>query len=265
MVRRVDLRIVNVVSIEDIVIDERVRKTINRQKVDELAASIEKIGMQVPITLRYVPSPDGEGNDVYLVAGLHRIEAHKTLGREEIDCFFDEALDARKARLWEISENLHRSELDALEHAEHVDEWIRLTEEEAADDKLSQVVTVSKGGRGKESGVRAASRELGVGRMEAHRSVKIASLSDEAKEYARNHGLADNQAALIAAAKHENDPAAQVQSLSQRAKARGPRVVVLEDKVQKTIALIEKLKLTREEWQSVVDHFDRPVFDRGDA
>jgi hypothetical protein len=32
------------------------------------------------------------------------------------------------ARLWEISENLHRAELSALERAEHVDEWMTLTE-----------------------------------------------------------------------------------------------------------------------------------------
>lgn len=67
----------------------------------------------------------------------------------------------------------------AQERAEHISEWMGLK------DKLSQLVPVSKGGRGKESGVRAAARELGIPRMEAHRAVKIAAIVPAAKEAAR--------------------------------------------------------------------------------
>jgi hypothetical protein len=117
----------------------------------------------------------------------------------------------------EVAENLHRVELTALERSEHVAEWVRLAEKKASEIKPAQVAPVSKGGRGKESGINAAARELGVERTDAQRSVKVDSLSNEAKDYARNHGLADNKSALFAAAKHKNDPASQVQSLSQRA------------------------------------------------
>jgi ParB family chromosome partitioning protein len=51
--------------------------------------------------------------------------------------------------------------------------------------KLAQVAPVSnKGGRGKESGVRAASRELGIDRDDARRATKVAGLSEEAKQAA---------------------------------------------------------------------------------
>ena len=72
--------------------------------------------------------------------------------------------------------------------------------EKKADDKLSQTATVSKGGRGKESGVRAAARELHIDKDDAHRAVKVASLSEEAKEAAREAGLDDNRTALLQAA-----------------------------------------------------------------
>ena len=36
------------------------------------------------------------------------------------------------ARLWEIAENLHRSELTVTERAEHIAEWVRLIAEKVA-------------------------------------------------------------------------------------------------------------------------------------
>jgi hypothetical protein len=80
-------------------------------------------------------------------------------------------------RLWEIAENLHRSELTVLERSEHIAEWVRLTENKGA-----QVAQVSaKGGRGIEGGLSAATRELGIDRTEAQRSAKIDSLTAEVK------------------------------------------------------------------------------------
>jgi len=92
-----------------------------------------------------------------------------------------------QARLWEISENLHRAELDALERASEIAEWIALTAKKQQDEKPAQVAPVS-GGRGNEAGVRAASRELGVDRDQARRSIKIANISPAAKDAARAAG-----------------------------------------------------------------------------
>jgi hypothetical protein len=72
-------------------------------------------------------------------------------------------------------------DLTVLERDEHVAEWIRLTEAKLESDKLLQSEAVSKGGRGNEGGVRAAARSLGIEQADAHRAVKVAGLSDEAK------------------------------------------------------------------------------------
>jgi hypothetical protein len=60
---------------------------------------------------------------------------------------------------------------------------------------LSQVGTKPEGGR-PEGGVRAAARELGIQKSEAHRAVKIASMAPEAKKAAKEAGLDNNQSAL---------------------------------------------------------------------
>jgi hypothetical protein len=83
---------------------------------------------------------------------------------------------------------MERSELQAR--------WIELVEGR----KPAQVAQVSEegsqtGGRGKQGGISAASRRLGISRREAQRAVTIAEkLAPEAKAVAREIGLADNQA-----------------------------------------------------------------------
>ncbi len=46
-------------------------------------------------------------------------------------------------------------------------------------------------------GINAAVRELGIERNEAQRAVKIDRITPEAKEAAREAGIADNQSALL--------------------------------------------------------------------
>jgi len=94
-------------------------------------------------------------------------------------------------RLWEISENLHRAELTALERDKLVAEWVELT----GDQSEQSVPIESKREDGKghrpESGVRLAARRLPVEgktddakRMNVVRALKVASLSPEAQDEA---------------------------------------------------------------------------------
>lgn len=106
-------------------------------------------------------------------------------------------------RLQEISENLHRADLTTLQRNEQIAEWIRLTEAQVSSEKLAQSEPVSKGGRGKAGGVRAATRELGIVRNEAQRALKIAGITPEAKEAARAAGLENHQNALLKVAQAE--------------------------------------------------------------
>ena len=177
------------------------RRKINPETVSRLVESIGKIGLRTPITIRYVNAAP------VLVTGAHRLAAVQELGWDQVECFVfcagggDETLVTRgddeiTAKLWEISENLHRAELTPLERSELIAEWIRLT-----DQKPSQVGTVSKGGRGKAGGVNAAARELGISKTAAHRAVAIDAMPAEAKQAARDSGLDRNQAALEKIAK----------------------------------------------------------------
>lgn len=185
--------------VENIYVGERIRKTVDPERVAALAASIKDIGLMTPITFRTLPrmTIDGvEETDVpVLVAGMHRLEAFKKLGLEEIPCIEIDGGDI-EAQLWEIAENLHRAELTALERDQHIAKWIELCGQRI----LNQPDT--KIGRGRpEGGTRAAARELGVKQMDAARAVKVASLTEEAKEAARDVGLDDNRTALLEAAK----------------------------------------------------------------
>ncbi len=81
-------------------------------------------------------------------------------------------------RLWEIAENLHRAELTVIERAEHIAEWVRLTDDTAgkqADGKPAQLAPVNRGGRAsgglpKSGGINAAVRELGIDRTATPRA-----------------------------------------------------------------------------------------------
>ena len=144
----------------------------------------------IRITVKDDLNPTG----TFLITGAHRLAAAKKLGWLTIPCFVEQlGFTEIEAELYEIAENLHRSDLTALERNTQTDRWIELT-------KLPQPGAVSKGGRGNEGGVRAAIRELGISKGAADRAQKIGKLSPEAKAAAVEVGIDDNQRALLRAA-----------------------------------------------------------------
>jgi N6-adenosine-specific RNA methylase IME4 len=162
-------------------------RTVRPEAVNELAASMKLLGQLQPIILR-----PQEGVRYYLVAGWSRYLAAKQLRWFTIRASIVEGMGADQALLAEIAENLHRAELTVVERAEHIAEWIRLTKEQSA-----QVAPKGPIGHRPQGGSNAAVRELGIDRTEAQRSVKIASITPEAKDAAHEAGLDDNQAALL--------------------------------------------------------------------
>lgn len=195
------------------------RRHVDAARVAELTASIQSMGLRTPITVRIVPEMvDDDGvvcEDVpILVAGAHRLEAARSLGWDYIDAFVMEG-DETDARLWEIAENLHRSELTVQERSEQIAEWVRLVSSKLAE-------TTREGRPGAQA---AAARELGASASDVKRAVKIASITEEAKEAARVAGLDDNQSALLKVAAAE--PEAQADLVhwlaDQKAERRGKR------------------------------------------
>jgi len=74
-------------AIADIYVPVKRRATLDRKRVDEIAASILDNGLQTPILVR------ADGARFVLVEGLHRLEAAKALGEKTIVGFL---VDARK-------------------------------------------------------------------------------------------------------------------------------------------------------------------------
>ena len=65
-------------------------RSLNTDRVAALMDSIQLIGLRSPITVRIMPQVASDraedGGIPILVTGLHRLEAVKRLGLEEIDC-----------------------------------------------------------------------------------------------------------------------------------------------------------------------------------
>lgn len=98
----------------------------------------------------------------------------------------------------ETAKNLHRREIGEVERAELIAEWIQLQKErKKAAKKVRQAGALKEPGKGRGSvgGLRQAARDLGVPEQTVRRAVRIASLSDDAKEAAKASGLDDNQSA----------------------------------------------------------------------
>jgi hypothetical protein len=246
------------IMIDDIAVNDG-RRDVNAASVKRLADSIEQVGLRHPITVRR------KGDGYILIAGRHRLEACKKLGREHIPASIV-TMTSDEARLWEIAENLHRSDLTKLERDEQLSEWIRLTEKIST----SQSGSLRSDGRGgRPSGIETAARELGIHRHDAHRAVQVASLSEEAKEAAREAGLDDNRSALLEAASKPT-VAEQVAAIHQR-HTQGPRVVKLADEPLNDLEAAEKQvatlmsawnkagKAAREEF---LLRIEQPVMDR---
>jgi ParB family transcriptional regulator, chromosome partitioning protein len=180
------------------------RRTIDPEKARVLAESMAKIGLQSPITVKPNFGPP------VLVAGLHRLEAAKLLGWTHIAANFFEGSKSA-ARLWEISENLHRSDLTVLERSELLAEWVRLISEEEGEG-------AQRGRQPHDRGVSKSARNLGFTRDAIRRASAIAGISGDAKREAKEAKLDDKQSALLDIAK--KPPEAQVERVREIANKR---------------------------------------------
>jgi ParB-like chromosome segregation protein Spo0J len=182
------------------------RRSLQPDRVSDLAESIRTLGLLSPIGVRWVEGGE-EGSDsdepagfYRMVFGLHRLAAVRELGWKEIPCrvLFSSSAEAlgeshvpdmsdddRHAWMVEIAENLHRAELTALERAEHIASWLRLkwgvsqaaqASQEAAKRPSAPADAAAKPGetarRPSEAGERARGRPTG-GRSAAAREIGV--------------------------------------------------------------------------------------------
>jgi len=110
-----------ILAIDLVEVGHRFRQ-VRPERVAQLAESIAKLGLQSPISVAHgVATRSNGGSDASfrLVAGLHRLEACKSLGLVEIEASIVQ-MDDDERLLWEIDENLCRADLTELERGEHL-------------------------------------------------------------------------------------------------------------------------------------------------
>ncbi|WP_433848540.1 ParB N-terminal domain-containing protein [Brucella pseudogrignonensis] len=115
------------IPLKDIFIGERARP-VDEEHAVAIAASMADRGLINPITVRPTPAANGGKTPYTLVAGGHRYRGSEINGWEEIDAIVVSA-DAAEAQLMEISENLYRNELTALDRAIFVMKFREVYEE----------------------------------------------------------------------------------------------------------------------------------------
>jgi ParB/RepB/Spo0J family partition protein len=194
------------IEVSEVRIGERTRD-LSESKVDELVSSILVSGLMNPIWVSCIRDENGRPAAYRLISGNHRLAAAKKLDWEFIDARIVEC-DEIEARLMEITENLHRSDLTPEEASLQRAEYARLTAvrrgDIAPDESVRNLPTLSPG-RGNKGGIAQAARETGVSRRQLQRDIAIASLTEEQRASARPaSGRPASQAALLRVA---NPPA----------------------------------------------------------
>jgi ParB/RepB/Spo0J family partition protein len=96
---------------------ERRRRRFPAAKLAELAASIRQIGIMQPIVARPHPKPPNAAVKFEIVAGEHRWRAADQAGLVELNAIIREIPDAELVQ-FQLTENLQRQTIDALEEAE---------------------------------------------------------------------------------------------------------------------------------------------------
>ncbi|MCA1556726.1 MAG: ParB/RepB/Spo0J family partition protein, partial [Acidobacteria bacterium] len=160
------------------------RRAFSVERSRALARSIERVGLLHPVAV--TPSH-------HLVAGLHRLEAHKILGRTHIPCVIVMG-NALLSELAEIEENLVRADLSVLERGEH----------HKRAKEIYDVTPFERDGNVQRNNFVAQSytaemaEKAGVSRRTVEQEIQIASGIDEAvKGLIRGTPLDDRKADLL--------------------------------------------------------------------
>src|ERR1700730_3301918 len=198
-------------DVSSIIVPEGHRE-IDNGAIDALADSIQAIGLQHPITVRR-----GAEGECVLIAGRHRLEAYKWLGIPRISA---RILEERLARLWSISENLHRVEQSQLDRADAIMSY-------AKERGLLEGGPRAQPG-GKQPNDRGNSRTakaLRMDRKQVRQARKHADICQDAKKLLRLNGLDYSTKALnsVADCKTPEAQVAKVKALVEGQKERRSR------------------------------------------
>jgi ParB family chromosome partitioning protein len=116
------------------------RTTFDQQSLDELAASVKKLGIVQPLTVR-----EADNGRYQLIAGERRLRAAKLAGLTHVPAYVRTADDQAMLEL-ALVENIQREDLDAVEVAisfQRLIEECRLTQEQLSDRVGKQRSTIA--------------------------------------------------------------------------------------------------------------------------
>tara|TARA_Y100000289_G_scaffold1873_1_gene1746 strand:+ start:338 stop:1834 length:1497 start_codon:yes stop_codon:yes gene_type:complete len=179
------------IPINRIKVSTRLRGT-DPDKIQDLAESIEGVGLLHAVTV------SRRGDDYLLLAGNHRLESFRLLGRETIPATIQDA-DPLLEELIEIEENLISNRLSPVQEANHIVRW---------EDLLSQLGKRATSGdnRWNRSGLTNddLAKSRGVSKRTYQLTKSIANINPEAQDIIESGEYEYNKMDLVALAK-END------------------------------------------------------------
>jgi len=202
------------------------RRIVDSSKVEQLADSIKEIGLINPITAR-------ECNGGYLlIAGMHRLEAFKLLGKETIEANIVTGTEL-EFELMEIDENLMRNELHYSEIDELTYRRKQIYEEMYPETKVgqSQAISMNKkldnnvrtdsGSTSKPSFITDTSNKTGKSETVLKESIKRArDLTPEIKEMLKEESITKTEATIIS----RQEPAQQKEVIEEIIESKKPHV-----------------------------------------
>lgn len=215
----------NLVEIDTIQITERSRE-INEAWVEMLAASIRKDGMLAPIVLWKSP------NGPQLVAGAHRVAAKKLNGDTQIEAVWSQASSLAEAKVLEVTENILRHELNALDRAQHLVDLKKAYEMLHPETKAGVAGGKARQGSATEiiSFADDAAEKVGL----SDRAVRMAvamwkGLSPTTRDRVKGTWLADHQAGLMQLSKEEAKVQAKVLNMILPPEGKQPQATTVSD------------------------------------
>jgi len=180
------------IQVHNIKVGTRFRK-LDDDKVDELAKSISVIGLLHPIVI------DTKNN---LLSGHHRLEAHKKLGRESIECKLV-SMSELENELVQIDENLILNQLSVLEISEHL---IRREEILTKLGKRSTVRDNQYAGVNSDiSTTKSLADEIGISERKYQRIKQINKIHPEARELLKSTDISNNLDVLLQIERLQDD------------------------------------------------------------
>lgn len=195
------------IPINRIKVTTRLRAT-DEDKIRDLAESISGVGLLHSITVSQ------KGDEYHLLAGNHRLEAHKLLGRKTIPATIKDA-DPLIEELIEIEENLISHRLSALQEALHIVRWEEILT------KLGKRA-VQGDNRWNRSGLTNAelAKARGMGKSTYLTTKTIAKLNPEVQDIIEVSEYAYNKGDLVALVKESDEVQLEVANLIATGKCR---------------------------------------------